>query len=76
LTNIVEKTLALIDSYPYESTSSLTRDVMQGRSSEIEYQNGAVVRMGRQYGVDVPVNRFIYYCILPMELAARAKANS
>jgi 2-dehydropantoate 2-reductase len=74
--NIVEKTLALIDSYPYESTSSLTRDVMQGRSSEIEYQNGAVVRMGRQYGVDVPVNRFIYYCILPMELAARAKANS
>jgi 2-dehydropantoate 2-reductase len=71
----VEKTLALIDSYPYESTSSLTRDVMQGRPSEIEYQNGAVVRMGRQAGVDVPVNRFIYSSILPMELAARAKAN-
>ena len=74
--NIVEETMRLIDSYPYESTSSLTRDVMEGRPSEIEYQNGTVVRLGRQYGVDVPVNRFIYGSILPMESAARAKANT
>ncbi len=73
--DIVEKTMALIDSYPYESNSSLTRDVMEGRPSEIEYQNGTVVRLGRQYGVDVPVNRFIYSSILPMESAARAKAD-
>jgi 2-dehydropantoate 2-reductase len=70
---VVEKTMQLIDSYPYESTSSLTRDVMEGRPSEIEYQNGTVVRLGEKYNIDVPVNRFIYNCILPMELAARAK---
>ena len=73
--DIIEKTMALIDSYPYESNSSLTRDVMEGRPSEIEYQNGTVVRLGRQFGVDVPVNGFIYSSILPMESAARAKAD-
>ncbi len=74
--DIVEQTMALIDSYPSESNSSLTRDVLEGRPSEIEYQNGTVVRLGRRYGVDVPVNRFIYHCILPMEMAARAKAKT
>jgi 2-dehydropantoate 2-reductase len=72
---IVEKTMRLIDSYPYDSTSSLTRDVMAGRPSEIEYQNGAVVKLGEKYNINVPVNRYIYSCILPMELAARAKAK-
>jgi len=44
--------MALIYSYPYESNSSLARDVMEGKPSEIEYQNGTVIRMGRRYGVD------------------------
>ena len=72
---IVEKTMRLIDSYPYDSTSSLTRDVMAGKPSEIDYQNGAVVRFGERYKINVPVNRYVYSCILPMELAARAKAK-
>ena len=69
----VEKTISVIDTYPYGSTSSLTRDVWEGRPSEIEYQNGAVVRLGEKYGVDTPVNRFVYYTILPMDLKARRK---
>lgn len=48
----------------------------KGRPSEIEYQNGTVVRLAEKCHVDVPVNRFIYSCILPMELAARAKTNN
>jgi len=72
---IVEKTMRLIDSYPYDSTSSLTRDVLAGRPSEIDYQNGAVVKLGEKHNINVPVNRYIYSCILPMELAARAKAK-
>lgn len=70
---IVEKAMAFIDSFPYDSTSSLTRDVMEGRPSELEYQNGTVVRLGDKYNVDVPVNRFVYNCILPMEIVARKK---
>lgn len=68
-----EKTLVYIDSFPYNSTSSLTRDVWEGKPSEIEYQNGTVVKLGEKYGVLTPVNRFIYNCILPMELKARNK---
>jgi 2-dehydropantoate 2-reductase len=65
--------ISVIDTYPRETTSSLTRDVWDGKPSEIEYQNGTVVRLGEKYGVDTPVNRFIYNCILPMELRARKK---
>lgn len=68
-----EKLISVIDTYPYESTSSLTRDVWEGRPSEIEYQNGTVVKLGEKYGVDTPVNRFVYNCILPMEMKARKK---
>jgi 2-dehydropantoate 2-reductase len=68
---VVPETVSMIDSYPYGSTSSLTKDVWEGKPSEIEYQNGTVVRLGQKYGVDTPVNRFVYACILPMELKAR-----
>lgn len=72
----VGKTISAIDSFPYESTSSLTRDVWEGRPSEIEYQNGTVVKLGERYGVDTPVNRFVYTSILPMEMKARKKNKS
>lgn len=69
--DFVDKTVSFIDTFPYDSTSSLTRDVWEGKPSEIEYQNGTVVRLGEKYGVDTPINRFVYYSILPMELKAR-----
>jgi 2-dehydropantoate 2-reductase len=69
--NIVEKTMKVVDTFPPESTSSLTRDVWDGKPSEIEYQNGTVVRLGKKYGVPTPVNRFIYYSIIPMEMKVR-----
>ncbi len=71
--DFVVKTVAFVDSFPPDATSSLTRDVWEGKPSEIEYQNGTVVRLGEKYGVKTPVNRFIYNCILPMERRARKK---
>jgi len=69
--DFVSKTVAFIDTFPYETTSSLTRDVLEGKPSEIEYQNGTVVRLANQLGLETPVNRFVYACILPMEMKAR-----
>ncbi len=69
--DFVEKTVAFIDTFPYNTTSSLTRDVLEGKPSEIEYQNGTVVKLGEKYGVATPVNSFVYSCILPMEIKAR-----
>jgi 2-dehydropantoate 2-reductase len=71
--DLVDKTIAFIDTFPYNSTSSLTRDVWEGKPSELEYQNGTVVKLAEKAGVDVPVNRFVYYSLLLMENRARSK---
>lgn len=67
----VENTFSFIDQFPAEATTSLARDIWEGKSSELEYQNGTVVRLGEKYGVETPVNRFVYTCLLPQELEAR-----
>lgn len=72
--DFVDKTMSFIDSVPYESTSSLTRDIWEGKPSELEYQNGTVVKLAGKAGIDVPVNRFIYYSLILME--KRARKNS
>jgi 2-dehydropantoate 2-reductase len=69
--DFIGKTMAFIDTFDYEATSSLTRDIWDGKPSELEYQNGTVVRFGEKYGIKTPVNRFIYQCLLPQETRAR-----
>ncbi len=69
--DFLEKTISFIDTFPYKTTSSLTRDVWEGKPSEIEYQNGTVVKLGIKHGVETPVNSFVYNCILPQEIKAR-----
>ena len=70
--DIVEKTIAYIDTLPTEGTASMQRDIMEGRPSELEAQVGAVVRLGDALGVAVPVHRMIYDSLLPLERKARA----
>jgi 2-dehydropantoate 2-reductase len=60
--DIVARTMRFLDTLPPEE-----RDLMEGRPSELESQNGAVVRLGREAGVATPVNEFVYRCLLPME---------
>lgn len=69
--NSIEKQFKIIESQPYNTTASLQRDVLDGKPSELEAQNGTVVKMGNQLGVATPVNSFIYNCLLPQENKAR-----
>ncbi len=69
--DVVARTLAFFDSLPPEGTASMQRDVMAGRPSELESQNGAVVRLGREAGVATPVHDFLYASLLPQERLAR-----
>jgi 2-dehydropantoate 2-reductase len=71
--DIIEKTMDFVDSLPPEGTASMQRDIRNGRPSELEAQNGAVVRMGQQVGVETPINTFIYNSLLPMEMRARGQ---
>ncbi len=68
----VVKTLAFIDRVGGDAIASMQRDIMSGRPSELESQNGAVVRLAAASGVEAPTNAFIYHALLPQEQAARA----
>lgn len=70
--NTVAKVMGFVDNLPADGTASMQRDIRDGRPSELESQNGAVVRLGRQSGVPTPVHEFLYTSLLPAELAARA----
>jgi 2-dehydropantoate 2-reductase len=69
--DLVAKTLKAIDGVPPESTASMQRDIMAGRPSELEAQNGAVVRLGAAENVATPTHLFIYRSLLLQEDAAR-----
>ena len=67
----IEKTWQRYDSLAAESPSSLQRDVMEGKPSELDAQLGAVVRLGRESGVPTPITEALYACLVPQERRAR-----
>lgn len=69
--DVISRKMAFIDSMPPETIPSMQRDIVAGRPSELDAQNGAVVRMGKETGITTPVNEFIYNCLLPQERVAR-----
>jgi 2-dehydropantoate 2-reductase len=69
----VPRTMSFLDSVVPNATTSLYRDIVAGKPSELEAWNGAVVRLGRKTGVPTPLNEFIYNCLLPLELRARSQ---
>lgn len=46
----VDKTMVFMNRFPGESTFSLARDILEGKPSEMDYQNGTVVQLGKQHG--------------------------
>jgi 2-dehydropantoate 2-reductase len=70
---IVEKSMGLMDSLDESATTSLQRDISNGKPSELEAWNGAVVRLGRESGLATPLHEFIYHSLLPSELRARGE---
>ena len=70
-TDSVEKALASVDGLPDEATSSMQRDIAAGKPSELESQNGAVVRMAHEAGVKAPTHESIYSALRPLEIKAR-----
>ena len=45
------------------------------KPSELEAWNGAVMRFGREVGVDTPLREFIYHSLMPLELRARKQVE-
>ena len=69
----VPRTLALLDGTTPTGTSSLQRDIVAGKRSELDAWTGAVVRLGAKLGVATPVHSFLYAALLPLERRARGE---
>ena len=69
--DVVERTMAFVDTLPIAGTASLQRDLAAGRRSELDWWSGSVVRLGAEAGVATPIHSFIYRSLLPTELRAR-----
>jgi len=73
---IVADTMGILDTTPRDGTASMQRDIRDGKPSELEYWNGAVVRLGQEQGIPVPTHQFIYHSLLLQEQQARAATRS
>lgn len=68
----VDSALAYLDALPFEGTSSLQRDIVAGRPSEVDSLCGAVCRLGEASGVATPTHRFVYSLLAPLERRVRS----
>lgn len=57
--SVVAGTMAFVDDQPPETTTSLQRDLLAGRPSELDAWTGAVVRLAAESGVAVPLHRLL-----------------
>ena len=69
----IQTIMGMFDALPPAGTTSIQRDLMAGRPSELDALMGAVVRFGKETDVATPLNGFIYNSLLPMEMRARGK---
>jgi 2-dehydropantoate 2-reductase len=69
--NIVNTYMKVTDNLPHETTTSLQRDIIIGKPSELDFLLGSIVRYGKELGVNTPINSYLYYSLLPQEMEAR-----
>lgn len=63
------------DALPDEASTSLSRDWLADRPSELEAWHGHVVRLAEKHGIDVPYQRFIYHALLPRDRRSQLYAQ-
>jgi len=72
--NSVANVMASVDGLPEDATSSMQRDIAAGKPSELESQNGAVVRMASESGVAVPTHTLIYQTLNHPQITQKESA--
>ncbi len=69
----VQTVMKAFDNLPPDITTSIQRDIMEGRPSELDALIGVVVRFGKENEVATPLHKFFYNSFRPMELRARGE---
>lgn len=63
--SVFEDIVTNVQRLPPLSKSSLLQDLERGRPLELPWLSGAVVRLGRELGVETPIHRFITTVLSP-----------
>ncbi|MYC35650.1 MAG: 2-dehydropantoate 2-reductase [Chloroflexi bacterium] len=63
---LVESSVDFIRGFP-DFQNSMHADFENGRPTELDALNGAVVRAGKETGIPTPVNEFIYAVLAPLK---------
>ena len=58
-----------------ENKTSLCNDLLKGRPTEIDFINGAIVKLGREHGVPTPVNATLVAAVKAIEAHNVAREN-
>jgi 2-dehydropantoate 2-reductase len=66
----IQRTWQRYDALAPDATSSMQRDIMEGKPSELDAQLGAIVRLASEHGVAVPITSILYHALLPQERRA------
>jgi 2-dehydropantoate 2-reductase len=61
----IASNMALVQSFPPNNQTSMAQDLAAGRRLEINYLSGAVVRLGKENGIDTPIHRTAWIAIKP-----------
>ena len=61
----IANNMALAKSFPPNNKTSMFQDLQAGRRLEIDYLSGAVVRLGREKGIETPIHRTAWVAIKP-----------
>jgi 2-dehydropantoate 2-reductase len=67
----VQSVMDRIDQTQPDTMSSMQKDIIEGRPSELEAQTGTLVRMAHAADISIPTHEFIYASLLPQEKKAR-----
>jgi 2-dehydropantoate 2-reductase len=71
--DVVDRSMAVLDSLAPHATVSLQRDLAAGLPSEIEGWSGTVERLGAAAGVATPIHHIARVAMHPRELRARGE---
>lgn len=70
--DVVGQSLQTLDRAPETAIGNM-REIIDGRPSELEVEVGAIVRLARRLGVEVPCHSFLYASLVPQERKARGE---
>jgi 2-dehydropantoate 2-reductase len=59
---------------PSQNIASMRQDLLKGKPTEIDFMNGAVASLGKQYGIECPVNAALTAIVKALE-QARLRAD-